>query len=50
MLKPFDTFPFRYHALLDRLEYLLTPDIGLIAAVDFYTSGKEPSPHEKGTL
>lgn len=37
-----------YHTLLDRLDYLLTPDVGLMAVVDFYTSGKEPSPHEKG--
>lgn len=37
-----------YHTLLDRLDYLLTPDVGIMAVVDFYTSGKEPSTHEKG--
>jgi len=40
----------RYHTLLDRLDHLLNPDIGLISAVDFYASGKEPSPHEKGAF
>ncbi|KAF8313463.1 S-adenosyl-L-methionine-dependent methyltransferase [Clavulina sp. PMI_390] len=36
-----------YHTLLDRLDYLLNPDLGLMAVVDFYASGKEPTPHEK---
>ena len=37
-----------YHTLLDRIDYLLCPEQGLLSVVDFYTAGKTPSLHEKG--
>ena len=36
-----------YYALLDRVDYILSPQDGLLAVVDFYTAGKQPSLHEK---
>jgi hypothetical protein len=33
--------------LLDRIDYILSPQDGLLAVVDFYTAGKQPSLHEK---
>ena len=33
--------------LLDLIDYVLAPEEGLLAAVDFYTSGHQPGPHEK---
>ncbi|KAF8325155.1 S-adenosyl-L-methionine-dependent methyltransferase [Cantharellus anzutake] len=36
-----------YHSLLDVVDYILDPQDGLFSVVDFYTAGKEPSPHEK---
>lgn len=35
-----------FYTLLDRIDYVLSPDIGLLGVVDFYTSGKQPSLHE----
>jgi betaine lipid synthase len=32
---------------LDRIDYVLSPDDGLLGVTDFYTSGKQPSLHEK---
>jgi betaine lipid synthase len=32
---------------LDRIEYVLSPEDGVLGVVDFYTSGKQPSLHEK---
>lgn len=36
-----------FYALLDRIDYILSPEDGIIGVVDFYTSGKQPSLHEK---
>ncbi|KAG2364762.1 hypothetical protein BDR07DRAFT_1607868 [Suillus spraguei] len=36
-----------FYALLDRIDYVLSPENGLLSVVDFYTSGKQPSLHEK---
>lgn len=36
-----------FYTLLDRIDYLLSPNDGLLGVVDFYTSGKPPSLHEK---
>lgn len=36
-----------FYALLDRIDYVLCPETGLVSVVDFYTSGKQPSLHEK---
>jgi betaine lipid synthase len=36
-----------FYPLLDRIDYVLSPDDGLLGVVDFYTSGKQPSLHEK---
>ncbi|KAG1745018.1 uncharacterized protein EDB91DRAFT_1271475 [Suillus paluster] len=36
-----------FYALLDRIDYVLSPEYGLLSVVDFYTSGKQPSLHEK---
>ncbi|KAG8215856.1 hypothetical protein J3R82DRAFT_7811 [Butyriboletus roseoflavus] len=36
-----------FYALLDRIEYVLSPETGLLGVVDFYTSGRQPSLHEK---
>lgn len=36
-----------FYALLDRIEYVLSPEDGVLGVTDFYTSGKEPSLHEK---
>ncbi|KAG6897410.1 hypothetical protein C0992_001917 [Termitomyces sp. T32_za158] len=36
-----------YYSLLDRIDYVLAPDDGLLGVVDFYTAGKQPSLHEK---
>ncbi|KAI9462105.1 hypothetical protein HD554DRAFT_2290137 [Boletus coccyginus] len=36
-----------FYALLDRIHYVLSPDTGLFGVVDFYTSGRQPSLHEK---
>lgn len=32
---------------MDRIDYVLSPDDGLLGVVDFYTAGKQPSLHEK---
>ena len=44
---PYPQIP-SYHTLLDRIDYLLCPEQGLLSVVDFYTAGKTPSLHEKG--
>lgn len=36
-----------YYALLDRIDYVLSPQDGLLGVADFYTAGKQPSLHEK---
>ncbi|KAG5342920.1 hypothetical protein C0989_005868 [Termitomyces sp. Mn162] len=36
-----------YYSLLDRIDYVLAPEDGLLGVVDFYTAGKQPSLHEK---
>ncbi|KAJ7594816.1 hypothetical protein C8J56DRAFT_927718 [Mycena floridula] len=36
-----------FYTLLDRIDYMVSPQDGLIAVVDFYTAGKQPSLHEK---
>jgi betaine lipid synthase len=36
-----------YYTLLDRVDHVLSPQDGLLAVVDFYTAGKQPSLHEK---
>lgn len=36
-----------FYTLLDRIDYVLSPENGLLSVVDFYTSGKQPSLHEK---
>ncbi|KZT42398.1 hypothetical protein SISSUDRAFT_1058490 [Sistotremastrum suecicum HHB10207 ss-3] len=36
-----------FYTLLDRIDYLLHPDVGLLGVVDFYTSGRQLSLHEK---
>ncbi|KAG6821002.1 hypothetical protein H0H93_008631 [Arthromyces matolae] len=36
-----------YYPLLDRIDYVLSPEDGLFGVVDFYTAGKQPSLHEK---
>ncbi|KAF9220624.1 hypothetical protein BS17DRAFT_759265 [Gyrodon lividus] len=36
-----------FYALLDRIDYVLSPETGLLSVVDFYTSGRQPSLHEK---
>lgn len=36
-----------FYTLLDRISYTLTPSTGLLSVVDFYTSGKQPSLHER---
>ncbi|KAH7886768.1 hypothetical protein F5I97DRAFT_1927075 [Phlebopus sp. FC_14] len=36
-----------FYALLDRIDYVLSPENGLLSVVDFYTSGRQPSLHEK---
>lgn len=32
---------------MDRIDYVLAPEDGLLGVVDFYTSGRQPSLHEK---
>lgn len=36
-----------YHSVLDRIEHVLSPQTGLLSVVDFYTSGKQSSLHDK---
>ncbi|KAK7472614.1 hypothetical protein VKT23_000727 [Stygiomarasmius scandens] len=36
-----------YYTLLDRIDHVLDPQHGLLGVVDFYTSGKQSSLHEK---
>ena len=36
-----------FYTLLDRISYTLSPSTGLLSVVDFYTSGKQPSLHER---
>ncbi|KAJ7132836.1 hypothetical protein C8R43DRAFT_1206637 [Mycena crocata] len=36
-----------FYTVLDRIDHVLCPQDGLIAVVDFYTAGKQPSLHEK---
>ncbi|KIK86599.1 hypothetical protein PAXRUDRAFT_831896 [Paxillus rubicundulus Ve08.2h10] len=36
-----------FYTLLDRIDYVLSPETGLLSVVDFYTSGGQPSLHEK---
>ncbi|KAJ7783043.1 hypothetical protein B0H16DRAFT_1658444 [Mycena metata] len=36
-----------FYTVLDRIDHVLCPKDGLIAVVDFYTAGKQPSLHEK---
>ncbi|KAG9312680.1 hypothetical protein JVU11DRAFT_7097 [Chiua virens] len=36
-----------FYALLDRIDYVLCPEAGILGVVDFYTSGRQPSLHEK---
>ncbi|KAF9263436.1 hypothetical protein L218DRAFT_973210 [Marasmius fiardii PR-910] len=36
-----------FYNLLDRIDYILSPQDGLIGVVDFYTAGKQSSLHEK---
>ncbi|EGN99748.1 hypothetical protein SERLA73DRAFT_121865 [Serpula lacrymans var. lacrymans S7.3] len=36
-----------FYTLLDRIDYVLSPENGLLGVVDFYTSGRQPSLHEK---
>ncbi|TDL26086.1 S-adenosyl-L-methionine-dependent methyltransferase [Rickenella mellea] len=36
-----------FYTLLDRIDYVLSPDDGLLSVVDFYTSGRQLSLHEK---
>jgi betaine lipid synthase len=36
-----------FYALLDRIDYVLSPETGLFGVVDFYTSGRQSSLHEK---
>ncbi|KAK7035304.1 hypothetical protein VNI00_012071 [Paramarasmius palmivorus] len=36
-----------FYTLLDRVDYVLSPQDGLIGVVDFYTAGKQSSLHEK---
>ncbi|TFK44649.1 hypothetical protein BDQ12DRAFT_593303 [Crucibulum laeve] len=36
-----------YHAVLDRIEYVLSPQDGLLSVADFYTAGKQSSLHDK---
>jgi betaine lipid synthase len=36
-----------FYTLLDRIDYVLSPEDGLLGVVDFYTSGRQPSLHEK---
>ncbi|KDQ55857.1 hypothetical protein JAAARDRAFT_195669 [Jaapia argillacea MUCL 33604] len=36
-----------FYTLLDRIEHVLSPQDGILGVVDFYTSGKQPSLHEK---
>jgi betaine lipid synthase len=36
-----------FYALLDRIDYVLSPEDGLVSVVDFYTSNKQSSLHEK---
>ncbi|KAF9233272.1 hypothetical protein BU15DRAFT_90430 [Melanogaster broomeanus] len=36
-----------FYALLDRIDYVLHEETGLLGVVDFYTSGRQPSLHEK---
>ncbi|KAF8130541.1 hypothetical protein EV363DRAFT_1450349 [Boletus edulis] len=36
-----------FYGLLDRIDYVLSPETGLLGVVDFYTSGRQPSLHEK---
>lgn len=36
-----------FYTLLDRIDYVLSPQDGLLGVVDFYTAGKNASLHEK---
>ncbi|KAL0575596.1 hypothetical protein V5O48_006381 [Marasmius crinis-equi] len=36
-----------FYTLLDRIDYVLDPQNGLLSVVDFYTAGKQSSLHEK---
>ncbi|KAJ7497210.1 hypothetical protein FB451DRAFT_1458187 [Mycena latifolia] len=36
-----------FYTVLDRIDHVLCPQEGLLAVVDFYTAGKQPSLHEK---
>ncbi|KAG6862216.1 hypothetical protein C0995_002146 [Termitomyces sp. Mi166 len=36
-----------YYILLDRIDFVLAPQDGLLGVVDFYTAGKQPYLHEK---
>ncbi|KAJ3713291.1 hypothetical protein C8R42DRAFT_698973 [Lentinula raphanica] len=36
-----------FYTLLDRIDYVLSPQEGLLGVVDFYTAGKNTSLHEK---
>ncbi|TFK53663.1 S-adenosyl-L-methionine-dependent methyltransferase [Heliocybe sulcata] len=36
-----------FYTLLDRIDHVLAPEEGLIGVVDFYTSGRQASLHEK---
>ncbi|KIM63223.1 hypothetical protein SCLCIDRAFT_1214338 [Scleroderma citrinum Foug A] len=36
-----------FYTLLDRIDYVLAPETGILSVVDFYTSGKQPSLHER---
>ena len=35
------------YALLDHIDYVLTPETDLLGVIDFYTSGRPPLLHEK---
>ncbi|EIW83356.1 hypothetical protein CONPUDRAFT_136405 [Coniophora puteana RWD-64-598 SS2] len=36
-----------FYTLLDRVDHVLSPAHGLVGVVDFYTSGRQPSLHER---
>ncbi|KAJ6609830.1 hypothetical protein B0H10DRAFT_450307 [Mycena sp. CBHHK59/15] len=36
-----------FYTVLDRIDHVLCPQDGLLAVVDFYTAGRQPSLHEK---
>ncbi|KAJ7680239.1 hypothetical protein DFH06DRAFT_408282 [Mycena polygramma] len=36
-----------FYTVLDRIDHVLCPKDGLVAVVDFYTAGRQPSLHEK---